>query len=55
MDAKEILLSVEPMCAGGRGIDSGLNQVIFHAKSRRSAGAGFFVVGRDPAGMKVRA
>jgi 3'-phosphoadenosine 5'-phosphosulfate synthase len=26
--------------------------VLFHAKSRRNAGASFFVAGRDPAGMK---
>jgi 3'-phosphoadenosine 5'-phosphosulfate synthase len=27
-------------------------QVLFHAKSRRNAGATYFVAGRDPAGMK---
>jgi 3'-phosphoadenosine 5'-phosphosulfate synthase len=31
---------------------AGPTEVQFHAKSRRSAGASFFVVGRDPAGMK---
>jgi len=31
---------------------AGPTEVEFHAKSRRSAGASFFVVGRDPAGMK---
>jgi 3'-phosphoadenosine 5'-phosphosulfate synthase len=30
---------------------SGPNEVQFHAKSRRVAGASFFTVGRDPAGM----
>lgn len=31
---------------------AGPTEVQFHAKSRRSAGASYFVVGRDPAGMK---
>lgn len=31
---------------------AGPTEVQFHAKSRRCAGASFFVVGRDPAGMK---
>lgn len=31
---------------------AGPTEVEFHAKSRRSAGASYFVVGRDPAGMK---
>lgn len=31
---------------------AGPTEVQFHAKSRRSAGASWFVVGRDPAGMK---
>ena len=31
---------------------AGPTEVVFHAKSRRSAGASYFVVGRDPAGMK---
>jgi 3'-phosphoadenosine 5'-phosphosulfate synthase len=35
-----------PMVYGGP------TEVQFHAKSRRSAGASYFVVGRDPAGMK---
>eukprot|EP00903_Cladosiphon_okamuranus_P011445 g10782.t1 len=33
-------------------IYGGPTEVQFHAKSRRSGGASFFVVGRDPAGMK---
>lgn len=32
---------------------AGPTEVEFHAKSRRSAGASYFVVGRDPAGMKA--
>lgn len=31
---------------------AGPTEVEFHAKSRRSGGASYFVVGRDPAGMK---
>lgn len=31
---------------------AGPTEVQYHAKSRRSAGASYFVVGRDPAGMK---
>uniref|UniRef100_A0A7S1FVZ2 Inorganic diphosphatase n=1 Tax=Corethron hystrix TaxID=216773 RepID=A0A7S1FVZ2_9STRA len=31
---------------------AGPTEVQFHAKSRRSAGASYFVVGRDPAGLK---
>ena len=31
---------------------AGPTEVVFHAKSRRCAGASYFVVGRDPAGMK---
>lgn len=31
---------------------AGPTEVQFHAKSRRSAGASYFVVGRDPAGIK---
>jgi len=34
------------------GVYAGPTEVQFHAKSRRSAGASYFVVGRDPAGMK---
>jgi len=33
-------------------IYGGPTEVQFHAASRRNAGASFFVVGRDPAGMK---
>jgi 3'-phosphoadenosine 5'-phosphosulfate synthase len=33
-------------------IYGGPTEVQFHAQSRRNAGASFFVVGRDPAGMK---
>jgi 3'-phosphoadenosine 5'-phosphosulfate synthase len=33
-------------------IYAGPTEVQFHAKSRRSGGAAYFVVGRDPAGMK---
>ena len=33
-------------------IYAGPTEVLFHAKSRRNAGASFFVAGRDPAGMK---
>mmetsp|Transcript_12536 Transcript_12536/g.12623 ORF Transcript_12536/g.12623 Transcript_12536/m.12623 type:complete len:1022 (-) Transcript_12536:127-3192(-) len=35
-----------PMVYGGP------TEVLFHAKSRRNAGASYFVAGRDPAGMK---
>ena len=34
------------------GLYAGPTEVQFHAKSRRCAGASYFVVGRDPAGMK---
>jgi 3'-phosphoadenosine 5'-phosphosulfate synthase len=33
-------------------IYGGPTEVLFHAKSRRNAGATYFVAGRDPAGMK---
>ena len=39
------------LCVSYR-ICAGWLQVLFHAKSRRNAGATYFVAGRDPAGMK---
>ena len=48
LDPKTTVMAIWPAPM----IYAGPTEVIFHAKSRRSAGAGFFVVGRDPAGMK---
>jgi len=48
LDPKTTVMAIWPAPM----IYAGPTEVIFHAKSRRNAGAGFFVVGRDPAGMK---
>lgn len=48
LDPKTTVMAIWPAPM----IYAGPTEVIFHAKSRRCAGAGFFVVGRDPAGMK---
>ena len=48
LDAKTTVMAIwpAPMIYGGP------TEVLFHAKSRRNAGATYFVAGRDPAGMK---
>jgi 3'-phosphoadenosine 5'-phosphosulfate synthase len=48
LDPETTVLAIwpAPMVYGGP------TEVQFHAKSRRNGGASFFVVGRDPAGMK---
>jgi 3'-phosphoadenosine 5'-phosphosulfate synthase len=48
LDPKSTVMHIwpAPMIYGGP------TEVLFHAKSRRNAGATYFVAGRDPAGMK---
>jgi 3'-phosphoadenosine 5'-phosphosulfate synthase len=48
LDPKTTVMAIwpAPMIYGGP------TEVLFHAKSRRNAGATYFVAGRDPAGMK---
>jgi 3'-phosphoadenosine 5'-phosphosulfate synthase len=48
LDDKTTVMAIwpAPMIYGGP------TEVLFHAKSRRNAGATYFVAGRDPAGMK---
>ncbi len=48
LDAATTVMAIwpAPMIYGGP------TEVLFHAKSRRNAGATYFVAGRDPAGMK---
>ena len=48
LDPKTTVMAIWPAPM----IYAGPTEVIFHAKSRRNAGASFFVAGRDPAGMK---
>jgi 3'-phosphoadenosine 5'-phosphosulfate synthase len=48
LDAKNTVMAIWPAPM----IYAGPTEVLFHAKSRRNAGATYFVAGRDPAGMK---
>mmetsp|Transcript_4405 Transcript_4405/g.4414 ORF Transcript_4405/g.4414 Transcript_4405/m.4414 type:complete len:1042 (-) Transcript_4405:328-3453(-) len=48
LDPKTTVMAIWPAPM----IYAGPTEVLFHAKSRRNAGASFFVAGRDPAGMK---
>jgi 3'-phosphoadenosine 5'-phosphosulfate synthase len=48
LDPKTTVMAIWPAPM----IYAGPTEVLFHAKSRRNAGATFFVAGRDPAGMK---
>lgn len=48
LDPKNTVMAIWPAPM----IYAGPTEVLFHAKSRRNAGATFFVAGRDPAGMK---
>lgn len=48
LDAENTVMAIWPAPM----IYAGPTEVLFHAKSRRNAGATYFVAGRDPAGMK---
>jgi 3'-phosphoadenosine 5'-phosphosulfate synthase len=48
LDADNTVMAIWPAPM----IYAGPTEVLFHAKSRRNAGATYFVAGRDPAGMK---
>ncbi|KAH9100385.1 hypothetical protein LEN26_015906 [Aphanomyces euteiches] len=48
LDAKSTVLSIWPSPM----VYAGPREVQWHAKSRKNAGASYFVVGRDPAGIK---
>jgi 3'-phosphoadenosine 5'-phosphosulfate synthase len=48
LDAETTVMAIWPAPM----IYAGPTEVLFHAKSRRNAGATYFVAGRDPAGMK---
>jgi 3'-phosphoadenosine 5'-phosphosulfate synthase len=48
LDPKTTVMAIWPAPM----IYAGPTEVLFHAKSRRNAGASYFVAGRDPAGMK---
>jgi 3'-phosphoadenosine 5'-phosphosulfate synthase len=48
LDPKTTVMAIWPAPM----VYAGPTEVQFHAKSRRSAGASYFVAGRDPAGMK---
>lgn len=48
LDPKTTVMAIWPAPM----IYAGPTEVLFHAKSRRNAGATYFVAGRDPAGMK---
>lgn len=49
LDPKTTVMAIWPAPM----VYAGPTEVEFHAKSRRSSGASYFVVGRDPAGMKA--